>query len=98
LSDSKVILEARRVYVNEVIMAPKVLARRLGVSTATLCRYEEMDLIPELTRKASNRRCYTVALIHKPVANTVTPNSRSRSPNPALAFLDATARFSLTPE
>lgn len=38
---------------------PKQIADRLQVSTTTLRRYEEQDLLPEVTRTASNRRGYT---------------------------------------
>ncbi|MCU6707383.1 MerR family DNA-binding transcriptional regulator [Paenibacillus sp. J5C_2022] len=38
---------------------PKEMAELIQVSTTTLRRYEEQDLIPDVVRTASNRRCYT---------------------------------------
>jgi len=38
---------------------PKRIAERLHVSTTTLRRYEEQGLIPDVSRTASKRRCYT---------------------------------------
>lgn len=38
---------------------PKQIAKMLNVSTTTLRRYEEQNLIPEVSRTAINRRCYT---------------------------------------
>lgn len=38
---------------------PKQIAARLQVSTTTLRRYEDLDLVPDVPRTASNRRCYT---------------------------------------
>lgn len=43
----------------DTLCAPKQIARELSVSTTTLRRYEEQDLIPEVPRTASNRRYYT---------------------------------------
>lgn len=44
-----------------LLYPPKQLADRLQVSTTTLRRYEDQDLLPEVMRTASNRRCYTPA-------------------------------------
>lgn len=41
------------------IYTPKQIAKKLKVSTTTLRRYENQDLIPDVPRTASNRRCYT---------------------------------------
>jgi DNA-binding transcriptional MerR regulator len=41
------------------LYTPKQIAHILNVSTTTLRRYEEQDLIPEVPRTASNRRCYS---------------------------------------
>lgn len=41
------------------IYTPKQIANKLNVSTTTLRRYEDQDLIPDVPRTASNRRCYT---------------------------------------
>lgn len=41
------------------IYTPKEIAMKLNVSTTTLRRYEDQDLIPDVPRSASNRRCYT---------------------------------------
>lgn len=38
---------------------PKQIAQLLGVSTTTLRRYEELDLIAYVPRTTSHRRCYT---------------------------------------
>lgn len=38
---------------------PKQIARILNISTTTLRRYEEQDLIPEVPRTISNHRIYT---------------------------------------
>lgn len=38
---------------------PKQIAKRLQVSTTTLRRYEDLDLVPDVPRTASNRRYYT---------------------------------------
>lgn len=38
---------------------PKQMATRLHVSTTTLRRYEELNLVPDVPRTASNRRYYT---------------------------------------
>ncbi|CAH0122162.1 hypothetical protein PAE9249_04704 [Paenibacillus sp. CECT 9249] len=38
---------------------PKQMAKRLHVSTTTLRRYEDLDLVPDVPRTASNRRYYT---------------------------------------
>lgn len=38
---------------------PKQMATRLHVSTTTLRRYEELDLVPDVPRTSSNRRYYT---------------------------------------
>ncbi|MDR9853635.1 MerR family DNA-binding transcriptional regulator [Paenibacillus sp. VCA1] len=38
---------------------PKQIANRLHVSTTTLRRYEDLDLVPDVPRTASNRRYYT---------------------------------------
>ncbi|SDS87641.1 DNA-binding transcriptional regulator, MerR family [Paenibacillaceae bacterium GAS479] len=43
----------------EVRYTPKQLASKLNLSTTTLRRYEELGLIPDVPRTASNRRCYT---------------------------------------
>lgn len=40
-------------------ITPKQMAGRLQVSTTTLRRYEELELVPDVPRTASNRRCYT---------------------------------------
>jgi DNA-binding transcriptional MerR regulator len=42
-----------------IIYTPKQVATQLNISTTTLRRYEELDLIPDVPRTASNRRCYT---------------------------------------
>jgi DNA-binding transcriptional MerR regulator len=38
---------------------PKQMAKRLHVSTTTLRRYENLDLVPDVPRTTSNRRYYT---------------------------------------
>ena len=38
---------------------PKQMAAKLHVSTTTLRRYENLDLVPDVPRTASNRRYYT---------------------------------------
>ncbi|MFB9324629.1 MerR family DNA-binding transcriptional regulator [Paenibacillus aurantiacus] len=38
---------------------PKQIAQLLHVSTTTLRRYEELDLVPDVPRTASNRRMYS---------------------------------------
>jgi DNA-binding transcriptional MerR regulator len=38
---------------------PKQIAKRLHVSTTTLRRYEDLDLVPDVPRTASNRRYFT---------------------------------------
>lgn len=43
----------------EEIYTPTLIAKQLNVSTTTLRRYEDQDLIPDVSRTASNRRCYT---------------------------------------
>ncbi|WP_029192578.1 MerR family DNA-binding transcriptional regulator [Paenibacillus harenae] len=43
----------------EMSYTPKQIAKKLSVSTTTLRRYEELDLVPDVPRTASNRRCYT---------------------------------------
>ncbi|OXM14367.1 MerR family DNA-binding transcriptional regulator [Paenibacillus herberti] len=43
----------------EVPYTPKQLANKLNLSTTTLRRYEELGLIPDVPRTASNRRWYT---------------------------------------
>ncbi|QYR22261.1 MerR family transcriptional regulator [Paenibacillus sp. sptzw28] len=43
----------------EISYTPKQIAKRLSVSTTTLRRYEELDLVPDVPRTASKRRCYT---------------------------------------
>lgn len=41
------------------IYTPTMIAKKLNVSTTTLRRYEDQDLVPDVPRTASNRRCYT---------------------------------------
>ncbi|WP_028776056.1 MerR family DNA-binding transcriptional regulator [Shimazuella kribbensis] len=41
------------------IFTPKQIAEQLNISTTTLRRYEELDLIPDVPRTISNRRYYT---------------------------------------
>lgn len=48
----------------DIIYTPKQIAEQLNVSTTTLRRYEELDLIPEVPRTISNRRCYTSTHLH----------------------------------
>lgn len=43
----------------EEIYTPTLIAKQLNVSTTTLRRYEDQGLIPDVSRTASNRRCYT---------------------------------------
>ncbi|MCH5583585.1 MerR family DNA-binding transcriptional regulator [Shimazuella sp. AN120528] len=43
----------------DIIYTPKQVAEQLNVSTTTLRRYEELDLVPDVPRTASNRRYYT---------------------------------------
>ncbi|MBU5351656.1 MerR family transcriptional regulator [Paenibacillus barcinonensis] len=43
---------------------PKQIANALQVSTTTLRRYEEQDLIPVVPRTNSNHRCYTSIHFH----------------------------------
>lgn len=43
----------------DTIFTPKQMAKRLQVSTTTLRRYEDLDLVPDVPRTASNRRYYT---------------------------------------
>lgn len=38
---------------------PKQIAQQLAISTTTLRRYEEQELLPEVPRTSSNRRIYT---------------------------------------
>ncbi len=38
---------------------PKQMAKKLQISTTTLRRYEDLDLVPDVPRTASNRRYYT---------------------------------------
>jgi DNA-binding transcriptional MerR regulator len=38
---------------------PKQIAKRLHISTTTLRRYENLELVPDVPRTASNRRIYT---------------------------------------
>jgi len=40
-------------------LTPIQIAKRLDVSTTTLRRYENLDLIPDVPRTPSSRRCYT---------------------------------------
>ncbi|WP_214626931.1 MerR family DNA-binding transcriptional regulator [Paenibacillus agaridevorans] len=40
------------------VYTPSQVARRLGVSTTTLRRYEEQGLLPDVPRGGGNRRCY----------------------------------------
>ncbi|MCJ8014825.1 MerR family DNA-binding transcriptional regulator [Paenibacillus sp. KQZ6P-2] len=42
-----------------MIYTPKQIAMKLNVSTTTLRRYEDQELIPDVPRTDSNRRCYT---------------------------------------
>ncbi|MEK4760481.1 MerR family DNA-binding transcriptional regulator [Viridibacillus sp. FSL E2-0187] len=48
---------------------PKQIANALNVSTTTLRRYEEQNLIPDVTRTESNHRIYT--LIHLQAFTTI---------------------------
>jgi DNA-binding transcriptional MerR regulator len=48
----------------DIIYTPKQIAEQLNVSTTTLRRYEELDLIPEVPRTNSNRRCYASTHMH----------------------------------
>ncbi|MCM3782436.1 MerR family DNA-binding transcriptional regulator [Neobacillus mesonae] len=43
----------------DTMYTPMQIAKKLNVSTTTLRRYEEQDLIPSVPRTVSNRRCYT---------------------------------------
>lgn len=43
----------------DTIYTPNQIAEQLKVSTTTLRRYEDQDLIPDVPRTESNRRCYT---------------------------------------
>lgn len=43
----------------DITFTPKQMAGRLHISTTTLRRYEELDLVPDVPRTASHRRYYT---------------------------------------
>lgn len=42
-----------------IFYTPKQIADKLEISTTTLRKYEELQLIPDVARTSSNRRCYT---------------------------------------
>jgi len=43
----------------DMTFTPKQMAERLHISTTTLRRYEDLGLIPDVPRTASNRRSYS---------------------------------------
>nr|WP_269847268.1 MerR family DNA-binding transcriptional regulator [Paenibacillus sonchi] len=49
----------RKVSQVDKTFTPKQIAMRLQVSTTTLRRYEDLDLVPDVPRTASNRRFYS---------------------------------------
>jgi len=53
----------------EDIYTPTMIAKKLNVSTTTLRRYEDQGLVPDVSRTASNRRCYTA--IHDQAFSTI---------------------------